>query len=51
MTATWPRPGSVKLAQTDGRLPQYIQALKLGKLLKYEYVPEFQAALYAHKLL
>ena len=45
------RPESVKLTLTDGSLSQYIQALKLGKLLKYEYVPEFQAALYAPKLL
>jgi hypothetical protein len=31
----------------DGSLSTYIRSLKLGKLLKYEYVPEFQSALYA----
>jgi len=36
---------SLKLG--DGSLSAYIRSLKLGKLLKYEYVPEFQSALYA----
>lgn len=36
---------SLKLG--DGSLSAYINSLKLGKLLKYEYVPEFQSALYA----
>jgi hypothetical protein len=36
---------SLKLG--DGSLSAYIKSLKLGKLLKYEYVPEFQSALYA----
>lgn len=40
---------AVKLALTDGSLSTYIKALKLGKMLKYEYVPEFQGALYAPK--
>lgn len=40
---------AVKLTLTDGSLSAYILALKLGKMLKYEYVPEFQAALYAPK--
>ncbi|MGC4060799.1 MAG: acetoacetate decarboxylase (ADC) [Aquabacterium sp.] len=40
---------SVKLNLTDGSLSTYIKALKLGKLVKYEYVPEFQSALYAPK--
>lgn len=40
---------SVKLTLTDGSLSSTIKALKLGKLVKYEYVPEFQAALYAPK--
>lgn len=31
----------------DGSLSTYIKSLKLGKLLKYEYVPQFQSALYA----
>lgn len=29
-----------------GELADYIRALQLGRLLKYEYVPEFQSALY-----
>lgn len=33
----------------DGSLSNYIRTLKLGKLLKYEYVPQFQGALYAPK--
>lgn len=40
---------SVKLNLTDGSLSTYIKALKLGKLVKYEYVPNFQSALYAPK--
>lgn len=38
---------AVKLTFTDGSLSRYIRQLKLGKLMKYEYVPEFQSALYA----
>ena len=37
---------AVKLTLTDGSLSRYIRQLKLGKLMKYEYVPEFQSALY-----
>jgi hypothetical protein len=33
----------------DGSLSDYLRSLKLGKMLKYEYVPEFQSALYAPK--
>jgi hypothetical protein len=40
---------NVKLTLTEGSLSAYIKALKLGKLLKYEYVPEFQSALYSPK--
>lgn len=40
---------SVKLTLTEGSLSSYIKTLKLGKLVKYEYVPEFQGALYAPK--
>lgn len=40
---------SVKLTLTEGSLSSYVKALKLGKLVKYEYVPEFQGALYAPK--
>lgn len=39
--------GSARLILSDGNLSTYIKSLKLGKLLKYEYVPEFQSALYA----
>jgi len=34
-----------------GELADYIRALQLGRLLKYEYVPEFQSALYVPELL
>lgn len=40
---------AVKLSLTEGSLSAYIKALKLGRLVKYEYVPEFQGALYAPK--
>lgn len=33
----------------DGSLSNYLRDLNLGKMLKYEYVPEFQSALYAPK--
>lgn len=39
----------VKLTLTEGSLSATIKALKLGKLLKYEYVPDFQSALYSPK--
>ena len=42
---------AVKLTLTDGSLSRFIASLRLGKMLKYEYVPDFQAALYAPKLL
>ncbi|MDN7799416.1 MULTISPECIES: acetoacetate decarboxylase (ADC) [Burkholderiaceae] len=42
---------AVKLMLTDGSLSRFMASLKLGKMLKYEYVPDFQAALYAPKLL
>lgn len=38
---------AASLTLGDGSLSAYIKSLKLGKLLKYEYVPEFQSALYA----
>ena len=37
----------IELTLGDGRLSTYIKSLKLGKMLRYEFVPEFQAALYA----
>lgn len=42
---------AVHLGLTDGSLSLFIKSLKLGKMLKYEYVPEFQGALYAPSLL
>lgn len=41
----------IKLTLSDGNLSTYIKSLKLGKMLRYEFVPEFQAALYAPQLL
>ncbi|MBM7060301.1 acetoacetate decarboxylase (ADC) [Pseudomonas sp. UL073] len=38
---------SVKLGLRDGSLSTYIKALALGEMIKYEYVPNFQSALYA----
>lgn len=38
---------AVSLALGDGSFSAYIKSLKLGKMLKYEYVPQFQSALYA----
>lgn len=38
---------SVNLQLGDGSLSSYIKSLRPGKMLKYEYVPEFQSALYA----
>jgi hypothetical protein len=38
---------AIALALSDGSLSTYIKSLKLGTMLKYEYVPEFQGALYA----
>lgn len=37
----------IELTLGDGSLSTYIKSLKLGKMLRYEFVPEFQAALYA----
>lgn len=38
---------SVKLTLLDGSLSGFIKTLKLGRMVKYEYVPQFQGALYA----
>ncbi|HEX4547943.1 acetoacetate decarboxylase (ADC) [Pseudomonas sp.] len=38
---------SATLTLGDGSLSNYLRALKLGKMMKYEYVPQFQSALYA----
>lgn len=42
---------SARLVLGDGSLSSYIRSLKVGKMVRYEYVPEFQSALYAPKLL
>ncbi|MEW7859033.1 acetoacetate decarboxylase (ADC) [Pseudomonas chlororaphis] len=41
--------GSATLTLGNGSLSNYIRSLQLGKMLKYEYVPAFQSALYAPK--
>jgi len=38
---------AVRLVLGDGRLSDCIRSLQPGKMVKYEYVPEFQSALYA----
>ncbi len=38
---------AVKLTLQDGSLSGFIKTLKLGRMVKYEYVPQFQGALYA----
>ncbi len=40
---------SATLTLGDGALSNYLRTLKLGKMMKYEYVPAFQSALYAPK--
>lgn len=40
---------SAILTLGDGALSNYLRTLKLGKMMKYEYVPAFQSALYAPK--
>ncbi|PHV33049.1 hypothetical protein CSQ94_12240 [Janthinobacterium sp. BJB312] len=40
---------AVDLKLGDGSFSTYIRSLKLGKMMKYEYVPAFQSALYAPK--
>ncbi|MDH4553698.1 acetoacetate decarboxylase (ADC) [Pseudomonas sp. BN417] len=38
---------SVNLTLNEGSLSTFMKSLKLGKMMKYEYVPQFQSALYA----
>lgn len=45
------RSESVNLNLGEGSFSTFIKSLKLGKMMKYEYVPEFQSALYAPKAL
>lgn len=40
----------VQLSLTDGPLSAFIKSLDLGKLMRYDYQPEFQAALYIPEL-
>lgn len=40
---------TVSLGLTEGSLSTFIKSLDLGKMVKYEYVPAFQSALYAPK--
>ncbi|QUY58103.1 acetoacetate decarboxylase (ADC) [Chryseobacterium arthrosphaerae] len=42
--------GDVQLSLTDGPLSAFIKSLDLGKLMRYNYQPEFQAALYTPEL-
>jgi len=44
--ATSKKKDDVKLNLTDGPLSKFIKSLDLGKLVRYDYQPEFQAALY-----
>lgn len=41
------RATSVNLTLGEGRLSTYMRSLGLGRMVRYEYVPEFQSALYA----
>ena len=41
------RSDAFSLQLSDGSLSTYIKALQLGRMVKYEYVPAFQSALYA----
>ena len=38
---------SLSIQLEGGSLSQYLESLKLGRMLRYEYVPDFQLALYA----
>jgi hypothetical protein len=42
---------AASLRLSEGSLSQFIKSLELGKMVKYEYVPAFQSALYAPTLL
>lgn len=37
----------VKLSLGDGSFSRYIESLDLGEMVRYDYVPDFQSALYA----
>ena len=40
---------AVRLTLGEGKLSSFIKSLDIGSMLKYEYVPDFQSALYAPK--
>lgn len=40
---------AIQLTLSDGSLSEYIRSLDLGEMVKYEYVPDFQSALYTPK--
>lgn len=42
---------AVNLTLTDGSLSTFLKSLQLGRMVKYEYVPDFQGALYAPEAL
>ncbi|MCW3466269.1 hypothetical protein [Chitinophaga nivalis] len=42
---------NVTLTLTDGGLSALLRSLKLGKMIRYDYLPDFQAALYAPELI
>lgn len=42
--------GDVRLSLSDGPLSTFIKSLRLKKLVRYDYQPEFQAALYTPEL-
>ena len=41
----------VRLTLTDGSMSRFLKSLDLGKMIKYEYVPDFQSALYVPRYL
>lgn len=40
---------AIQMTLSDGSLSEYIRSLDLGEMVKYEYVPDFQSALYTPK--
>lgn len=40
---------AIQLTLSDGSFSKYIKSLDLGEMVKYEYVPDFQSALYTPK--
>jgi len=51
LSASSSDPDDVKLTLGDGSFSAFIRALDPGRMIKYDYVPEFQSALYAPELL